>query len=72
VLIHCGCLVCYLLVTQKPGHIWKPQVRSYDITSSPIMLHFYRFLHDEFKVAAVAFKETLAITEPVSQKTLLC
>jgi hypothetical protein len=36
------------------------------------MLHFYRFLHDEFKVAAVAFKETLAITEPVSQKTLLC
>lgn len=34
------------------------------------MLHFYRFLHNEFKVTEVAFKETFAIIEPVSQEAL--
>lgn len=34
------------------------------------MLCFYRFLHSELKVTAVAFKETFAATDPVSQKAL--
>lgn len=34
------------------------------------MLSFYRFLHSEFKVTAVAFKEAFAVTDPVSQKAL--